>query len=101
MATSHHGEPASNRPESEIMRRLLDQLEGTARREYPRGRMGADDEGALSLAVSADRKAGTVVIRFGKPVEWIGLAPADVAALVKLLIRQAREVATEPFTVEF
>ena len=100
MATSHHGDPASGGPQNEIMKRFLAQLEGTARREYPHGRMGADDEGALSYAVAADREHGTVVIRFGKPVEWIGLHPADVAALVKVLVKRAREISTEPFAVE-
>jgi hypothetical protein len=100
MATSHHGSPASNEPQMETMRRLLDQFENKARREYPQGRMGADDDGALSYAVAADKKNGTVVINFGKPVVWLGLAPADVAKLVQCLIAKAKEVAKEPFTVE-
>lgn len=99
MATSHHGQPAGNEPEDETIKRLLAQLEGTARREYPQGRMGAEDDGALSYAVTADKDRGVVVIRFGKPVEWIGLAPADVAKLVEVLVRRAREVATEPFAI--
>lgn len=92
MATSHHGQAAGSEPESDTIRRMLDQLEGTARREYPRGRMGALDDGALSYAVAADKEAGSVVIRFGKPVEWIGLAPGDVAKLVEVLVAKAREI---------
>lgn len=102
MATSHHGPNQGARQDQyDNMQCLMDQFAGKMReREYPHGRMGHQDEGALAYGVVADKEHGTVVIRFGKPVEWIGLAPADVAALVKVLIRKAREVAKEPFTVE-
>ena len=98
MATSHHG-GHSDQPDPKIIERLMQQLDGTARREYPRGRMGHQDDGALSYAVTADHGHGTVVIRFGKPVEWIGLHPDDVAKLVEALVKRAKEVAKEPFTV--
>lgn len=41
MSMSHHGD-------SEVMKRFLDQMHGTSRREYPAGRMGHEDDGALS-----------------------------------------------------
>ncbi len=63
------------------MRRLKEQIEGTARRAYPHGRMGAEDDGELSYMLSTDQKHGTIVVRFGKPVEWIGL---DLKAAVEL-----------------
>jgi hypothetical protein len=96
MSASHHGD----RPDPAIAQRFMDQLNGTARREYPAGRMGATDDGALSYAVAADPAHGTVVVRFGKPVEWIGLGPADAIALAQSLIRKAREVSREPVRVE-
>lgn len=74
MATSHHRE-------QELQERFLDQLDRTARREYPRGRMGAEDDGLLSYAVAVDRRNQTVIIRYGKPVEWIGLGPEDIKEL--------------------
>jgi hypothetical protein len=95
MSTSHHGQPASNEEESATIRRMLDQLQGTARREYPRGRMGAEDDGALSFAVAADPQTKTVIIRFGKPVEWIGLAPEDLAKLITMLSAKVRELSTD------
>ena len=101
MGTSHHGGANPPNPELEaLMKRFIEQTEGRARREYTRGRLGADDDGTLAMAVRADPATGTVVIDFGKPVEWIGLSPQDVAGLVRLLIGKAREVAKEPFTVE-
>lgn len=90
MATSHHGE-------EELQERFLDQLDRTARRKYPNGRMGAEDDGLLSYAVAVDRRNQTVVLRFGKPVEWIGLGVEDIkdlqnrlgAALVELQVGSA------------
>ena len=81
MSMSHHGD-------SETMRRFLDQMDGKAKREYPKGRMGHEDDGALAFAIAADRVHNTVVIRFGKPVEWIGLGPQDVQNMIDSL--QAR-----------
>ena len=102
MSTSHHGMPASQEPEDSTIRRMLEQLQGTAKREYPRGRMGAEDDGALSFAVAADKENGVIVIRFGKPVEWIGLAPEDASKLITLLVQKMREVKhDEPVHITF
>lgn len=69
MGMQHHGDAE----ELAFQRRFLDQLNGTSKREYPAGRMGHEDDGALSYAIANDDRHGTIVIRFGKPVEWIGL----------------------------
>jgi hypothetical protein len=100
MGLSHHGDDYGNAPESDVIKRLMDQFHGTAKREYPRGRMGAEDDGALSYAVAADKAHGTVVIRFGKPVEWIGLGVDDCKKLIECLIQRAREITTKPFSIE-
>ena len=71
----HHSDESSN------LDRFIDQLMGKEQREYPAGRMGADDDGALSYAIASDDRYQTIVIRFGKPVEWIGLGLADAVAL--------------------
>lgn len=67
MSTPHHGE------ELKDAKRFIDQLMGQGRREYPDGRMGAEDDGALSYAIATDDRHRTIVIRFPKPVTWIGL----------------------------
>ena len=88
MATSHHGDSDNLRrdPAQEaVIKRLMEQLDGTAHREYPQGRMGHEDDGALSYAVTADKAHKVVVIRFGKPVEWIGLGPKEVNQLINML----------------
>ncbi len=102
MSTSHHGEQGPRRRTAEedaVMKRLLDQFEGRARRTWSEGCINSDDEGDLSMAFTADKEHGVVVIDFGKPVKWLGLPPEQVAKLVEILVEKAREVAKEPFTV--
>lgn len=101
MAASHHGGAHDRDPAQDaLMKRFLEQCERRAKREYPQGRVGATDDGALALAVTADKPHGIVRIDFGKPVEWLGLPPNEAVALAQLLIRKARETATEPLVVE-
>jgi hypothetical protein len=91
MSASHHGGPGEGERRSQIeqfaaiQKRFLEQMEGTARREYPAGRMGHDDDGALSYAIAADPTKQTVIIRFGKPVEWIGLGIVEANELLNKL----------------
>ena len=100
MAASHHGVPNDRDPSQDaLMRRLVEQCERRAKREYPQGRVGGDDEGALAMAVAADRAKGIVRIDFGKPVEWLGLPPEEAVALAQLLIQKAREASSEPLSV--
>lgn len=77
MSASHHN-PAKA---AEAMSRFLDQVTGKARREYPAGRMGAEDDGALSYAMASDNRRSTIIIRFGKSVEWIGLGIKEAEEL--------------------
>ena len=77
MTVSHHGD----HERLEAMQRFTEQIDGTARREYSAGRMGAEDDGDLSYAIATDDRHGTIVIRFGKPVEWIGLGIKEATEL--------------------
>ncbi len=102
MSSSHHGDGRNGDPAlSELVKRFLAQVEDVGpKREYPNGRIGAEDDGALAFAVAADPKSGTVIVNFNKPVKWFGLAPKDVIALCKMLTEKAREVSKEPLVVE-
>jgi hypothetical protein len=109
MSFSHHaGEPARPNPEIEkIMQRLSDQIDGKAKRAYPSGRIAADDDGELALAVAADHSKGVVMLSFGKPVTWIGLPASEVRQLCGMLMAKCRELelttharATTPETPE-
>ena len=67
MSMSHHGE------ESGALKRFIAELDGTAVREFPHGRAGADDDGAFAYALATDVTHGMIRMQFPKPIEWIGL----------------------------
>ena len=56
---------------------------------YPRGTLNEHDEGELQYAIVTYR--GTVIINYGKPVAWFGLAPADARRLAQILEAKAEE----------
>lgn len=102
MGAAHHGggEHRSNPELEALMKRFIEQAEGRAKREYTRGRIGADDEGSLAMAVSHDPAKGIVRLDFGKEISWLGMPPEQAVGLAKLLIQHARQVATSPLTIE-
>lgn len=55
--------------------------------KYPRGKLNADDEGALAIAIHIQDK--TVVIDFGKDVKWIGMDKATALNLAKAIENKA------------
>ena len=78
MSFQHH----SIRGEPSVIARFLQQQQGeSAPREYPNGRLGAEDDGALAYAIAVDDSRRTIVIDFGKEVSWIGL---DIEAAIQL-----------------
>ena len=89
MSVSHHGDDPR---QSELMSRFIDQMNGTARRQYPAGRMGAEEDGVLSYAIAVNMRQRTCIIRFGKPVEWIGLGIEDVEKLRDALTERLFEL---------
>lgn len=98
---SHHGHnpegwpfgktpPDVQRSLSDAMSRLLG--------EHPNGRMNADDAGALAFAVGTE--AGRVVVRFPKPVAWIGMTGDEALGLAQLLIKHAKHAGiTSPLII--
>lgn len=59
--------------------------------QYPRGKLNADDEGALAIAITVKDK--TVIVDFGKPVNWLGLDADSARNLARTLLRRADEAA--------
>jgi hypothetical protein len=77
---SHHSsEP--NHELSAAMAKLLG--------EYPNGRMNADDAGAIAMQVGVE--SGRVVMRFPKPVSWIGFTGDEAMEIAQTLIAHARK----------
>lgn len=84
---SHHGidppdmPPEQQRVMSEAMKKLLG--------EFPDGKLNVNDEGALAVMIGNEK--GRVVIRFPKPVAWIGFTPEQALAIAETLIYNARQ----------
>lgn len=59
--------------DDEILQRFIDQASGTAKQEFPNGKMSEQDEGELAFAIALDTKARVIRIDFNKPVTWLGM----------------------------
>jgi hypothetical protein len=57
--------------------------------EYPFGKLRADDEGAIRIAVGTQR--GNVILDFGTSVVWLGMPPEQAEQLADTLRRKAQE----------
>jgi hypothetical protein len=57
---------------------------------FPRGKLNADDEGQLAVAITTKDK--TVIIDFGKPVVWFGLDYHTAMALADNIRLRAQEI---------
>ena len=57
--------------------------------DYPDGKLNADDEGGIAVAIAYDPNNDTVHIDFGKPVAWIALPPSQAVAFAELIIHHA------------
>lgn len=71
MSAEHHGENLNGDPE--LVKLFQDQERGRSVRRWPGGRMGAADDGQLAYAIATDLRIRAIMIKFPKPVEWIGL----------------------------
>lgn len=79
---SHHGnDPEAQRAMSELMQQIFG--------EFPDGKLNQNDEGALAVMVGNEN--GKVVIRFPKPVAWIGFTPEQAIDIAQTLITHARK----------
>lgn len=112
MSFQHHGEQTPLSPElrklfgdqinekvDELAKRFDDERAGTAQREYPDGRISADDDGSLTFKIGADPDKDVVVIEYSKPTAWVGMHPQQAIELAQALIKHARSIAKEPLTM--
>lgn len=79
---SHHG---FDKDSADAMSAAMAKLFG----EYPDGKLNANDEGALALVIGENQ--GKVIIRFPKPVSWIGFTPDQAIDIAQTLISHARK----------
>jgi hypothetical protein len=87
MSVQHHGDmPEDMRrmlqaDQSQLVKRFMEQSTGSYDRKFPNGRIGAEDDGELTYAITNDDRKRVIVIKFAHPTEWIGL---DVKAATEL-----------------
>jgi hypothetical protein len=80
---SHHGnDPEAQRAMSEAMKEIFG--------EFPNGKLNQNDEGALAVVVGHEKNS--VVLRFPKPVSWIGFTPEQAIDIAQSLITHARKI---------
>lgn len=59
---------------------------------FPEGKLGPDDKGELTIAVSTDVDAKVIRIEFGEFVDWIGMGAEHARGLAQVLIERADEL---------
>ena len=57
---------------------------------FPRGKLNQDDEGQLQVRIGI--RDATVIMDFGKPTHWLGMAPENARELAALLVKRADEI---------
>jgi hypothetical protein len=62
--------------------------------DHPQGKLNANDEGGLRMAIAADPKNSIVRVEFGKPVAWLGLDKATALALADSIRQNAEKLST-------
>ena len=78
---SHHSStPEGDRAAHELMRKIFG--------EFPDGKINKNDEGAIALQIFVEN--GTVVMKYPKPISWIGLTPEQAMDIAQVLIDRAR-----------
>lgn len=63
------------------------EIEEEQMNKYPRGKLNEDDQGAAYIAVGIEKDA--VVIKFGKPMTWLGMARKEALALADAITKHA------------
>jgi hypothetical protein len=58
-------------------------------KSYPRGRLNAQDEGAIEVGVTVQQDV--VVIAFPKPCAWVGMPAEQAEELAATLLARAKD----------
>jgi hypothetical protein len=77
---AHHSSESS-----EELSRLFRDLKPGATGRFPLGKLVAEDEGEIRMAIGP--QGDKVVIDFGKPTAWVGMTGSEAVALGELLIK--------------
>jgi len=92
MSVPHHGrDPSQETPNAELRRQLgnadrfLEELAGVDSKKYPDGRYEASDEGQVHYSVAASVQEDAIILKFPKPVTWLGFSDDSASQLIKTL----------------
>lgn len=99
MSAQHHESNEAERTinsellkELDVKTRMIEEMMGQAKPRFPQGKITEDDQGEITFAVAADRNKGVVILRFGKPVDWLGLDAEHARHLGNILIEKANQL---------
>jgi hypothetical protein len=82
---SHHSNDGFDEEQRKAMHAAMQKVFG----EYPEGKLNKNDKGGLAFIV--EHENGKVVLKFPKPVAWIGFTPEQAVEIAQHFIRHARE----------
>lgn len=71
--------------DSEIIKRMLSEMDSGVTNKFPNGKLDPDDEGAAHFGIVVDLESRVVRIQFSKPILWIGLDLDSAKKLRSLL----------------
>ena len=60
--------------------------------EYPKGRINADDQGELKVAMGINEEHKRIMIDFGTSVSWLGLGVEEAEAFANGLLDNVRRL---------
>lgn len=90
---SHHSSNPNDKVSAEL-NAAMRQLFG----EHPAGKLNADDAGAVAMAVGVENHR--VILRFPKPIAWVGMTGDEAFELAQSLLRHARNAGvTAPLVI--
>lgn len=90
---------ARGRDESFLEQRMIPNVELGKQNDFPEGRYGPTDEGAIAFAFGHDAQNGKVFLDFNTPVKWMAMDPEQAVHLAEHLIQHARKASKKPLTV--
>lgn len=90
MSVEHHGTP--NPQDEPALRRFVDEVCGRASANFPQGKINKDDLGETAFAIASNQREGIVIIRFTKPVDWLGLDKKSALQMSALIAEHANNL---------
>lgn len=91
MSSSHHGSS-----QEEAKDRFIAEMLGQAKPSFPQGRVHESDKGETAFAIAVDPRRKIVIIRFTKPVDWLGLGAKECRDMAAILNEKASQLETLP-----